>query len=317
MSEKSHKVVSATEDAVFKEIFTSPDCHNYTCKIISEITGIKFKTLKKHLKVINSTLPLKNVKERSKNADVLLTVKDNIINLEMNGSYYKGLFEKNDIYHHTIISRVAKKSEKYSDYKRVIQISFDNFNHFKKTVSKFAIMELDTYEIENDAYIKYHINLSKIFDMYYNKKKLSYLEKLALVMKLSTKEELEKISKGDEILMEYKDKVEDLSLEELFADLLSEEYAEEQKKIEMELKRKYYQELGYEDGKKEGYEDGKKQGLEDGKREGLQQGLEQGLEQGKKAAKIETAKNMLTKDIDINIISEVTGLSKKEIENLK
>ncbi len=44
---------------------------------------------------------------------------------------------------------------------------------------------------------------------------------------------------------------------------------------------------------------------------------EQGLEQGSKEKQIEIAKNMLNKGIDINLISEVTNLSEKEIETLK
>ena len=52
---------------------------------------------------------------------------------------------------------------------------------------------------------------------------------------------------------------------------------------------------------------------EEGFNEGLNKGLEQGIEQNKK----EIALNMIKKDIDKNTISEVTGLSTKEIENLK
>lgn len=46
---------------------------------------------------------------------------------------------------------------------------------------------------------------------------------------------------------------------------------------------------------------------------GMKKGLEQGLEQGK----TKIAKNMLAKDMDVSIISEVTGLSIEEINNLK
>ena len=55
-----------------------------------------------------------------------------------------------------------------------------------------------------------------------------------------------------------------------------------------------------------------KQGLKQGLEQGLDQGLKQGLEQGK----IDTAKKMLEENIDINIISKVTGLTTEEIANL-
>lgn len=45
-------------------------------------------------------------------------------------------------------------------------------------------------------------------------------------------------------------------------------------------------------------------------------GIEKGIEQGKEEEKFQIAKKMLEKKIDITVISEVTGLTKEEIENL-
>ena len=54
-----------------------------------------------------------------------------------------------------------------------------------------------------------------------------------------------------------------------------------------------------------------------GLKEGLEKGIEQGLERGTEQSKNEIAKNMLKKGIDISLISEVTGLSNEQINNLK
>ena len=51
-----------------------------------------------------------------------------------------------------------------------------------------------------------------------------------------------------------------------------------------------------------------------GKKEGYSVGLSDGISQGSQQAKIETAKNMLQKNISIEVISECTGLSLDEIE---
>ena len=78
---------------------------------------------------------------------------------------------------------------------------------------------------------------------------------------------------------------------------------------------------GLEQGKKEGLEQGKKEGLEQGKKEGLEQGKKEGLEQGKKEGlkqeKIETARRMKQMNLDIKVISEATGLTEKEIKEIK
>jgi len=47
---------------------------------------------------------------------------------------------------------------------------------------------------------------------------------------------------------------------------------------------------------------------------GLQEGLQQGLQVGEFKAKIETAKKLIQKGIDIKIIMEVTGLSKSDLK---
>ncbi|MEI0494995.1 Rpn family recombination-promoting nuclease/putative transposase [Brachyspira intermedia] len=55
---------------------------------------------------------------------------------------------------------------------------------------------------------------------------------------------------------------------------------------------------------------------EEGIKEGIKKGIEEGVEKGKKSEKIAIAKNLKNSGIDINIISENTGLSIEEIKNL-
>ena len=47
----------------------------------------------------------------------------------------------------------------------------------------------------------------------------------------------------------------------------------------------------------------------------MKKGLEKGIEQGENKKSIEIAKIMLDKNMDISLISEITKLSKEEIEN--
>ena len=54
----------------------------------------------------------------------------------------------------------------------------------------------------------------------------------------------------------------------------------------------------------------------EGIREGLKKGLEKGKVEGINQSKIEIAKKMLEKDMDINTISELTNLSIYEIKEL-
>ena len=74
-------------------------------------------------------------------------------------------------------------------------------------------------------------------------------------------------------------------------------------------------------GKKEGLTEGMKQGLEDGLKQGLEEGMKQGLKdglkQGESKRNAEIAKEMLKKGFEVSIISEITKLNKKEIEEIK
>ena len=67
----------------------------------------------------------------------------------------------------------------------------------------------------------------------------------------------------------------------------------------------------------ENIEKGIKEGLEQGIKKGIKKGKMEGLKEGKKEKSIEVAKNMLKLNIDINIISQSTGLSVEEINKLK
>ena len=52
----------------------------------------------------------------------------------------------------------------------------------------------------------------------------------------------------------------------------------------------------------------------DAEQRGYKEGVSDGISQGEHQAKIKTAKNMLQKNISIEVISECTGLSLDEIE---
>lgn len=74
------------------------------------------------------------------------------------------------------------------------------------------------------------------------------------------------------------------------------------------------------EGRLEGIAEGREQGRKEGREEGIKQGLEQGIQQGKAEGISETnrkhAKKMLKLGVPIATISEVTGLSRDEIDGL-
>ena len=62
---------------------------------------------------------------------------------------------------------------------------------------------------------------------------------------------------------------------------------------------------------------GKQEGLQEGLEQGVRQGIQQGIQQGSHETKIETARKLLLKNVDIAIISDCTGLSLETIEQIE
>ena len=91
---------------------------------------------------------------------------------------------------------------------------------------------------------------------------------------------------------------------------LEKQYHEEMqaaiKEVEKESKRKIKESL--QKGEEKGLVQGLKKGRQEGKAEGIEVGIQQGLEK--------TAKQMLSKGLDMQLICEMTGLSTEKLEQL-
>ena len=82
----------------------------------------------------------------------------------------------------------------------------------------------------------------------------------------------------------------------------------------MNTERDTYNQIEYarETGREEGLKVGREKGLEEGHKKGHKEGKEEGAKQ----KSFDIAKRMLEKGIDVETISELTGLTEKEISKL-
>ena len=114
------------------------------------------------------------------------------------------------------------------------------------------------------------------------------------MLKLRKREELLEVSKGDKDMSEVYKKLDDLSKDKYYALL----YDEEEKKA---YENKCILEDAIEDAKENGYSSGYNSGYDSGKSDSISN----------------IAKNMLKKNMSIEDISDVTGLTLEEINNLR
>ena len=72
----------------------------------------------------------------------------------------------------------------------------------------------------------------------------------------------------------------------------------------------------FQKGEEKGIEKGLKKGRQEGKAEGLEEGEKKGIKKGIQQEKLEIAKQMLLKGLDMQLICEMTGLSEQRIGSL-
>lgn len=187
-------------------------------------------------------------------------------------------------------------SEDYSSMKQKIVIfilDYILFNNRKAiNESHICLKEENNYELTN-LHKYYFIELPKI-DTIKDEEIQKLREWYAF---LNQKEELVKIVRKNKVIKRAQEELEYLSGEEEIKRL-----AElRQKAIRDEIALKRYA------------EEGMKKAMEEGHQKGIKQGIEQGVQEGIK----NTAIRLIEKGVDMQIISEVTGFTIEQLQNIK
>ena len=282
------EIVPATYDCIFKAIMRN--CPKYRADLTSRLTGIPKKLILNTYKEMNTEYVVDNVLEKGKVSDVLFEVKDYVLNYEFNNRKWDGLIERNDAYLGKVKNDLIRRTKSYASLPKVIQININNFYCFLSKENLLEFKSRDKYGIiESDKWGKIYVNLKLIREKYDRGLKLTKLEKELLILTLTKVDEIEKIAKGDEELMEVAKELKRLTNDAYTIGLYDEE--EERRRIENSIKLT-------------------------AKKQGIKQGIKQGVKQGASNEKKSIAKSMLDKNMDIPLISELTGLSKNQITML-
>ena len=278
------KVVPLSNDLVFKNVVKNVVNRDFLAKIINLVTGIDYDYLLKNMIVIDADILDKSVFVHHNEQDVVVTIDNKYINVEMSNDKAKNK-RKNEITSHKYASSMYVKGSDYSESYIFYQIAIENYNIFKNSdlVIEVGLTDLKNGEIETDEFRKFHVNLKNIPDKCYNE--LSERERYFKLFLIDDIEELDKISMGDDIMKKVVETVKSLSSDPIFMSELEKQQLDE-----------YCSAMAIVDAKKEGKQEGKAE--------------------GKKEEKIEIARNMLAKNSDVQFISECTGLSIDEINNL-
>ena len=274
------EVFPASNDYIYKSIMTN--CFLFKADMTSRITGIPKDLILKTYYEKNTEFVVSNALERGKRSDILFGVEGYIINYELNNRYSLATIIRNDNYLDKVKIDISSKNYTYNNMPMAIQINLNNFNHLNKKNEIEVFKSRDENGVvENVKWEKFHLSFLKAYKKYKKGLKLTKLDKEMLILRLRKIEEIEKIAEGDEELMEVANELKRLSLDINTVGQYDE--AEEMEKMMNSLRE-----------------------------EGEMKGIKKGANNEKKSI----AKTMLAKKMDIPLISELTGLSKKQITSL-
>ena len=270
-------------DIIFKNVFITEERIK---KLLEVSLNIK---VDKVLIVNNNEMNIENKKERKMFLDLIVYTEEGIINVEVNNNYKEEVFNRNLLYFCKLISSNLKQKESYINIVKHVQLNLTwnlkkylDYDIKDKKIIKFYITENNTNnKIYNDIFEIAHINMDYFDDKWYNKEEKKE-DPFMMLLAAQTYEEMDKISKGDEIMVEISNKVKYLNLD---PDVAKELVIEDE--TEKWANQRY--------------------------NTGLKKGIEKGITQNK----IAMAKKMLAKGIKIKDIIEITGLTEQELVKLK
>ena len=215
---------------------------------------------------------------KRKRLDILVETNVGRINIEMNATNKEYLHPRNFCYLSNIYNKNTSISEDYNEDTLTIQI---NFTYGIKDDDKI----LRIYKVQDDdhkCYIKnfeiYEYNMDIIMNFWYSLDIEKVTEYSHLIMLDLEKNSLKELVKYDGKVDEYMEKITKLNTDANFWEVFTPE--EDERYIRNTIKR-------------------------------------ESEKKGKKIEKITIAKNMLAKNLDLNLIMDVTNLSKNEILKIK
>jgi len=315
MEKEKIELLSPKIDVVFHSLFRESN-NKLTEAFISDILGEKVRIIKN----LDRHLDRKEAIEKQGIMDLRVEMEDKTkCNVEIQLKRQKNDCERFLYYLTDMYSRQLKIGEMYNSIYRCVSIvildyELEELKNIKDVSTVFQMRDTKTGKII----------LTKKFELYIielPKAKRKYLENLddkvmqwSMFLNSPNSKEVDSIMEKNKHIKEAKTELESVSgdyevrrLAELREKYIRDSHAE----------REYAIEEGLKEGMAKGMAKGMKEGLEKGLEKGLEQGIQQGLQQGTKESKINIAKNMLKRGMNVQDVVDITELTYNQVIKLK
>ena len=275
-------------DCAFKEVFLNPDNSDLLKALLEFILKIKIDKLE----IKKTELLSGNVNIKDKRVDAIVHTGNKKIEIEINSQNKDYLHTRSTAYICNIYQSNASVGDTYNEDTDIIQVNLTwGLGRNNDEMKIYKIMN-EKGELYVKNFIIYEINMDYYDKIWYSKNEEEIKKNQYMIMLDLDKKELENMPK-DKIVDKYITNVTIVNDDPEFQKYMSEE--EDKKKIQNSL-------------------------LSEAKEEGISQGytsgINDGISKGENKKSIEIAKNMLKKNMSIEDISDITGLSIEEINKL-
>ena len=273
------KYYTCKYDRCFKEVFLKESNKD----LLKELLEFIIKEEVKEIKLRPNERNQDNIKIKRKTYDALLKTKDRKIEIEVNANAEeKYVKPRNMSYICDLYSHHTLKGENYDEKTEIMQINFSyNLPKDKKNIREYYMQDEEKKKFVKNLKIV-EINMDNFVNMWYTKDEKEIDKNKILIMLGLEKEELKNLSKEDKVVEKYMEELNKINEDPEFREYMS--YEEDQRKIHNSR---------------------------------LLEATEKGIKKGIKETRLETAKNMLKDNLDIDTIIKYTNLTKEEIEKLK
>ncbi len=285
---KENKKYNLKNDIIFKTFFSRKGNEIFLIDFLEALLKIKIEEIQVKEEVNLETLA---VEEKGGRLDLQAKLNDGIIvNIELQIKNHQDIEERTTYYSSKVISRETERGTEYKDITKVIMINILDYEllGFDEYISDTVIVLDKHREYEVLKGIKwYFIELPK-----FRKQNPNMNEKLnqwLVFLDDYNKEAVKLAEEKNDTLKKAR-----IEMNYLTGDAEVRRLAELREKWEMDR----ISEIGH------------------AKREGIKEGEKRGEKRGEKKGKIEIAKKMIEKGMNIETIIEITGLTKKEIESI-
>ena len=274
-------------DKAFKEIMMKEENFEILKKVLESILEVTIEKIE--LQPLH--IPTGNIHLKGKEVDLLVVTNQGKIEVEVNTYYNDYVRVRNFSYITNIYNNQVTVGDKYSEDTNVIQINLNYGIPDTKYRRIYKVRDEEGKEYIKNFYI-YEINMEKLKKIWYDKNELEIEKNKYLLMLDMEIKDIKKLSK-DKVVREYMEKIEKLNNDPMFINWITKEKDEQ-----MIKNTQLYN------------------ATQEGINIGISQGINQGMKQGLQKRNIEIAKSMLKKNMDIEDIIDITGLSKEEIKKL-